>query len=162
MTHRVFSRNAASSRAIPVDKLIKRVQEHPVRPVYWGKNQKGMQAEEELSDEQRQQAEAVWIEARDAAISFANRLREIGVHKQIANRLIEPWMPITIIWTATEFGNFFNLRCHKAAQPEIRKLADMAADLYYSHDPRPVDYDEWHLPLIQEDEWGLDVELLKK
>lgn len=149
MTHRVFSRNSASSRAIPVEKLIQRVVDDPVIPVYWGKNQKGMQAEVELEGKEKEAAIKAWLEARDSAVVQANRLKEMGIHKQLVNRLIEPWMWITVICTATEFGNFFNLRCHKAAQPEIKRLADMLADEYFTHQPTYVPVGGWHLPLLK-------------
>ena len=50
-THRMYSRNAASSRAIPVEKMLTPIEEAPMLPVWWGKNQSGMQAREVLSDE---------------------------------------------------------------------------------------------------------------
>lgn len=162
MTHRVFSRNSASSRAIPVAKLIERVTNDPVVPVYWGKNQKGMQADEELTSEQQEQALAVWLEARDTAISFSQKLMDIGVHKQLANRLIEPWMFITVICTATDYGHMFNLRYDRNAQPEIQKLAAMMVEQYYSNEPKDLAVGEWHLPLILPDEMSLAIDVLKK
>lgn len=149
MTHRVFSRNSASSRAIPIEKLIQRVVDDPVIPVYWGKNQKGMQAAAELEGEEQEAAIKAWLEARDSAVAQANRLKEMGIHKQLVNRLIEPWMWITVIVTATEWGNFFNLRCHKDAQPEIRRIADMWVDDYFTHQPTYVPVGGWHLPLLK-------------
>lgn len=149
MTHRVFSRNSASSRAIPVEKLIQRVIDDPVIPVYWGKNQKGMQAEVELEGEEKEAAIKAWLEARDSAVDQALRLHAMGIHKQLVNRLIEPWMWITVIATATEFGNFFNLRCHKAAQPEIKRMADLLVDEYFTHQPNYVPVGGLHLPLLK-------------
>ena len=148
MTHRAFSRNAASSRAIPIEKMIQRVTEDPAEPVHWGKNQKGMQANEELDDWSRETARATWFHARDAAVDHAQTLVRLGVHKQIVNRLLEPWMWITVIVSATDYGNYFNLRCHKDAQPEFRRLAEMMWDAYSNSEPRLVQTGDWHLPLI--------------
>jgi thymidylate synthase ThyX len=152
MTHRMFSRNAASSRAIPIEKMIERVTQDPAMPVHWGKNQKGMQAEEELDGTELFAAKFDWLVARDNAVESAEKMLEYGVHKQIVNRLLEPWMWITVICSATEYGNFFNLRCHKDAQPEIRKLADMMAEAYFSATPKTLEYGQWHTPLIMDDE----------
>lgn len=161
MTHRVFSRNSASSRAIPIEKLIERVIEDPVIPVWWGKNQKGMQANEELTPEEQARAVLRWLNARDEAVGQARSLAALGVHKQLVNRLIEPWMWITVICTATDWGNFFNLRCHPAAQPEIRKIAEMMRDIYYGSEPTYVPTGGWHLPLLRDQDRELPIEQQK-
>lgn len=147
-THRVFSRNAASSRAIPVQKLIDQVLQDPVLPVWWGKNQAGMSAREELTGAERDAAEAAWLKSRDDAVSNARALLDIGMHKQIVNRLLEPWMWVTNILTASEFSNFFALRCHPDAQPELKHIADMMAELYALHTPKQLMEGEWHMPLV--------------
>lgn len=162
MTHRVFSRNAASSRAIPVQKIMERVMNDPAMPVYWGKNQKGMQAEVELTPEEIEQAKKAWLLGRFDAIKKAEELLNIGIHKQIANRVMEPWMFITVICTGTDFGNFFNLRCHKDAQPELQKIAYMMEELYYKNEPRKLKNGEWHIPLIFSEDEDLDIETKKK
>jgi thymidylate synthase ThyX len=164
MTHRLFSRNAASSRAIPVKKLIERIKNDPAMPVYWGKNQSGMQAAEELSAEGILEAKADWLEHRDKTIEVVEYLiQKYNLHKQIANRLLEPWMYITVILTATEFGNWFNLRCHKDAQPEIKHLADMMDAAYVAHKPEEKYWGEWHIPFVRFDEWEDNtLEVLKK
>ena len=158
-THRVFSRNSASSRAIPVSKMIERVENDPFEPVYWGKNQKGMQAQEELSDKPdpgwgyspRVRAQQQWHQARLAAIDVVKRMQQpdIDLHKQIANRLLEPWLFHTVIVTATEWDNFWGLRCHPDAQPEIRKAAELMREAIGASEPRSIDYEAWHLPLIE-------------
>lgn len=156
-THRVFSRNSASSRAIPVEKMLKRVVEDPFIPVYWGKNQKGMQASEELSDvidEQgtspRGRALTGWLHARDNAVETVKRfqLPDIDLHKQIANRLLEPWLFHTVIVTSTEWGNWDGLRTHRDAQPEIRKIAVNMTDERAANTPKLLADHEWHLPLV--------------
>ncbi len=150
-THRMFSRNSASSRAIPVEKMIKRVIDDPFVPTYWGKNQPGMQAAEELDDMAAETARETWLSARDSAVRHVRSLIGPGteVHKQIANRLLEPFMYHTCIVTATEWENFFALRCHPDAQPEIRKIAVMVRDLYLDNFPTKLYSGEWHRPLIQ-------------
>ena len=152
-THRMFSRNSASSRATPVLQQLIRLEENPFVPIYWGKNQKGMQAHEELSPEHQEIAEAIWLKARDDATKHARDLLDIGVHKQIANRLLEPFMWHTTIVTATEWSNFYALRANPDAQPEIRTIAEMMQQVHAQSTPRLLERDQWHLPLIQPDEY---------
>jgi hypothetical protein len=147
MTHRMFSRNSASSRAIPIEKLIQRVIDDPVLPVWWGKNQPGMQAVGELQGLSLRQAKCHWLIARDQAVLRAQTLKRWGVHKQIVNRLLEPWTWIAVIVSATEYENWFHLRAHKDAQPEIRHLAEMMLPLYRETQPQALKAGEWHLPL---------------
>lgn len=164
-THRVFSRNSASSRAIPFVKQLERITHDPVIPVHWGKNQPGMQADEELEPELREQAEHNWLIARDYAVLQAQALHQTGVHKQVVNRLLEPFMWQTVIVTATEWSNFFALRANPDAQPEIRVIAEMIRELYWEHQPTSLAPGQWHLPLIQSDEigWALEnIELAKQ
>ena len=155
MTHRVFSRNAASSRAIPIDKMIEQVEQNPAMPVWWGRNQSGMQAREELNEAEKLAARCTWLAARNEAVLKARELQRIGAHKQIVNRLIEPWMWITVLISSTEWENFFALRTHEDAQPEIREIAQMIEASLISTEPRHLQQDEWHLPLTD------DIALLK-
>lgn len=145
-THRMFSRNAASSRAIPTKRIIDQVENDPVIPVYWGKNQSGMQAYAELSPSDQAVAETVWLQARDNAVFKAKEMLSLGVHKQIVNRLLEPWMKVSVLVTATEWKNFFKLRCHPAAQPEMQKLAYEIRDAIDASVPAFLNPGEWHLP----------------
>ena len=151
-THRMFSRNSASSRAIPVKKMLERVINDPFLPVYWGKNQKGMQASEELSPEAKALALEQWLLARDNAVNVVKVLQEphIDLHKQIANRLLEPFLWHTVIVTSTEWENFWGLRCNKEAQPEIRIIAEMMRWEYNASVPMHLSFDQWHLPLVSE------------
>lgn len=127
-THRMFSRNSASSRAIPFEKMVKSVQENPFIPIAWQKDHKGMQGIEYLNKEESKKAETIWLYALQDAIQKAKGLNtgkwnlnqngfedvytyEISVTKQLCNRLLEPFMWHTVIITATEFSNFFALRC---------------------------------------------------
>jgi len=147
-THKMISKNSASSRALPIEKQLKKVIENPVIPVHWGKNQKGMQAEEELNEEEKAEAIKLWLKARDNAVEQASLLMKANVHKQITNRILEPFMWHTVICSATEWMNFFGLRCHKDAQPEIRKIAIMMYRLYAQCEPVGFNYGQWHLPLV--------------
>lgn len=170
MTHRVFSRNSASSRAIPNSKMLKMIEEDPVIPVWWGKNQSGMQANEELDPIKRRAAEEVWLEARTVMLGYGRKLSELGAHKQIVNRLTESWMWITVLVTATEFDNFFALRTSQdehpdpdsvlfnrgfdpefPAQPEIQKIARSMWEAYHAQ-PTKVEIGYYHLPYITEEE----------
>ncbi len=169
MTHRLFSRNAASSRAIPIEKMIQRVIDDPAMPVWWGKNQPGMQAVAELDSDHRKAAEKSWLMARDWAVDAARKLADLGVHKQITNRVIEPWMHITVILSGTNFDNFWHLRDTwpvgqppGPAQPEFAFLVREMRMLYDSNVPVPKKHGEWHLPLIQEDESSIDIKDLIK
>jgi thymidylate synthase ThyX len=154
MTHRVFSRNASSSRAIPVERLIEDLKRDPVMPVFWGSNKPGMQAGEELQGGDKIEAQDIWLEARDDAIFAAKELIRLGLHKQIANRILEPWCHINVVVTATEWDNFFALRCHPDAQPEMRVLAEAIRDARDASKPKPVGQGEWHLPYITESDYG--------
>lgn len=169
MTHRMFSKNAASSRAIPIEKMIEAVKTNPATPVWWGKNQSGMQAKEELDNiiksillesysgpygrylvdtrvTPMEYAKGMWLEARDDAVKHVRSLNFVGLHKQIANRLLEPWFNIRIILSGTEFTNFFALRAHPDAQPEIQELAYKMLDAYNASEPKSLNVGEWHIP----------------
>jgi thymidylate synthase ThyX len=148
MTHRMFSRNAASSRAIPTEKLIARITLDPATPVWWGKNQSGMQAREELTDDARHAAMKQWLDMCGVAVEGVRELERIGLHKQVSNRPLEAWMFITVIVTATEWGNFFALRDHADAQPELAACVTKAHVLYRSSQPRALASGEWHLPYV--------------
>lgn len=147
-THRVFSRNTASSRAIPVKTRCDYIEANPFVPDAFGKNQKGMQSDELLDPEANAKAEAIWREALADSLKHARRLAEVGVHKQYANRLTEPFSWVTQIVTSTEWDNYFNLRCHKDAQPEIQVAARLMRDAMQNSTPVKLLENEWHLPLV--------------
>lgn len=155
-THRAFclAGDMALEFDLPVEKMIQRVIDDPVIPVEWGKNQPGMQAREVLSDEPRKMAEDQWLTTRDAAVAQARILIRLGVHKQIVNRLIEPWMYTTVLITATAraYRHFFALRCHPDAQPEMRAAAEAMRSAYESSTPRRLEYAEWHMPYLQSED----------
>lgn len=164
MTHRVFSRNASSSRAIPVERLIQDILDDTAMPLHWGKNQPGMQAREEhrapvripaqpdtfmLEDATREKA---WFAARDAAVRQARLFDDAGYHKQIVNRLLEPFSHINVVVTATEWDNFFALRDHPDAQPEIQVLARAIKQAMKASIPTRLKNNDWHLPYITEED----------
>lgn len=205
-THRVFSRNSASSRAIPVSKQIRKIIEHPFVPEKFGTNIPGMQAGEPLSGANHDAAVREWLHGRsrmvqtalglilgsdkvdklsgvrsdirlpfdvdnpetrasieDALLEYEAALRHknrgdtegfdyLNVHKEIANRVLEPVSWHTVIVTATEWSNFFALRTHSDAQPQIQHISLLAQGVYNSSVPRLVREGEYHLPLVQEDE----------
>jgi len=161
-THRLFSRNSASSRAIPIEKMLKLVMEDPYIPERWGKNGKGMQDHGEFSQEEQRAAEVVWLSAREAAVNHVKILLEHGVHKQTTNRLLEPFMWHTVIVTATEWDNFFSQRCHDAAHPAIRRTAEAMRDAMTESVPKQLGYFGWHLPYIQPEDEDLLLQVRKE
>ena len=146
MTHRMFSRSASSSRAIPVSKMIDQVRNDLAIPIHWGKNQAGMKAREEVMFPTI--AEDIWKYEAGRAVDVAYQLKDCDLHKQIVNRVLEPFSHIKVIVTATEWDNFFNLRLHKDAQPEMQQLAiRMQEAMNYSY-PQELKPGEWHLPYL--------------
>jgi thymidylate synthase ThyX len=153
-THRVFSRNSASSRAIPFEKMVKMVEEDPFIPIAWQKDHRRMQGTEYLDPNKKYVWEEIhsaikaqflegfenedrsqmlelfdryvsdlfnsnspltvvgwWLKIKDMVVASAIILYGFGVTKQLCNRLLEPFMWHTALVTATEFDNFFKLRC---------------------------------------------------
>lgn len=174
MTHRVFSRNARSSRAVPISKILEEVRVDPFIPRYWGRNQKGMQAGEEnntkvmiplrlergdwaepgpdidsLVDHTREEA---WLHARDEAVKAAEAFANAGYHKQLVNRLLEPFMWIDTLITSTHWKNFFALRDHKDAEPHFRDLAHLAKEVFSKSEPTLLRNGQWHTPFIKDEE----------
>lgn len=150
MTHRMISKNASSSRAIPVAKFIDAIKHEPAMPNSFSKNCKGMQAQKSIDNQD--EAVKVWLEARDAMMGFVQKLSDLGVHKQHANRLLEPFQHITVVATATDWANFFSLRCHPDAQPEFQSLAKLMWEKYSTQSPLELIPGEWHLPFINADD----------
>jgi thymidylate synthase ThyX len=148
MTHRMLSRNAASSRAIPISISIRNVDEEPFVPEVFGSHQKGMVEGEPLSEADQNLARHLWLGARDAALDYARGLEGMKVYKGLVNRLLEPFSWITVILTATDWGNYLALRTAKDAQAEIRKVSTMMRDLYESSEPQELGEGEWHMPLV--------------
>lgn len=144
-THRAFSRNLSSSRAIPTAKIIKQVIDDPAIPIHWGKNKSGMQATEEIAS-----CEAIWLHARDNAVRTAEEMASEGLHKQVVNRVLEPFMKVTAVISVTLEGliNFLNLRDHKDAQPEIQAMARGMRDEWEAGGKQELSEGEWHIPYL--------------
>lgn len=149
MTHRVFSRNASSSRAIPVTKMIDQVRKAPAMPIHWGKNQPGMQANAELEGKELQFTQEAWQVAAECVADIANGMSQAGAHKQIANRILEPFQFISVVVTSTEWDNFWELRDDKDAQPEIHLLARMMRLVMNASEPTLLMPGEWHIPYVK-------------
>lgn len=147
-THRRFSRNSASSRAIPVHKQINRVLKWPFVPMAFGTKQPGMSAGDDLLGLKAWVARQLWLKSRYAAVGAAKALDKLGVHKSWANRLLEPWLWHTVIVTSSAWENFFALRIDEGAQPEIRKIAEMMQYALLDSFPVKLNPGEWHLPLV--------------
>lgn len=145
-THRMISKNSASSRAIPLSKIIKSVKENPFIPSKWLKSHTGMQGFEEISDINQKNAITEWLLARDNAIKHAIQLDSLGVTKQICNRLLEPFLCHKCICTGTEWENFFALRAHPDAEIHIQELAHKMLDAYNQSKPKQLKAGEWHIP----------------
>ncbi len=148
MTHRVFSRNASSSRAIPVPRLIQDVLDDPAFPIRWTSNKPGMQGGEELTGDQLFHAN-VWMQAAlDIAVKAARGMHDAGASKQLINRVLEPFCHINVVVTATDWDNFFALRCHPMAEPHMEMLANAMRDARAASDPTPLKLGQWHLPYV--------------
>lgn len=156
-THRRFSRNSASSRAIPVKKMLDKVRNQPFIPEKVAFNQAGMQGSIYFDGDSLTEVQSIWLSARDAAIYHAERLLALNVHKQTANRLLEPFLYHTAIISSTEWENFFRQRrsIYGMAQPEMGELADCIYDAINKSVPVRLRYGQWHTPYIQEDEFDL-------
>lgn len=147
MTHRCFSRNAASSRAIPFDKMKEQLTAVPVR---FGAANRGMQdtGEEFIADVYGISHEHAWDEAKKDALHWATAFYEAGYHKQIYNRLTEPFQMIKTIVTSTEMDNFFWLRNDTAADPTLQELARVMLEVSDNSEPTLLRCGEWHLPYV--------------
>jgi thymidylate synthase ThyX len=164
-THRAVSKNVSSSRAIPVARLMAQIKDAPFVPAAFGANQRGMQASDALDAEKQEAAKAAWMSSHAAAIEAVTKLSELNVHKQWANRLIEPFMYATAVATASEYGwaNFFGLRCSPLAQPEMKELACKMLKAYVDSTAVVLKPNDWHLPYVtsaERDAYGID-DLLK-
>ena len=149
-THRMLSKNSASSRAIPVKTMHEHMRQTPAQPVHWGKNQPGMQANVELVDNDLADAKFMWQRAQQDAMHWAQQMAErVGLHKQVANRITEPWMIMKTVISGTEWANFWWLRAHADAQPEIHELAVKMWDELNSSVPLLLQPGEWHLPYVK-------------
>lgn len=196
-THRMFSRNSGSSRAIPVAKTIREIVEDPYVPHKVGVNQSGMQAKEYYlpGSKEYDQFLETYLEDRDHAVitatsflvgrgatselrseyistgnlnleildylldGYTQRLKtktltpqDLNVHKQHANRILEPYMWHTAIMTSNDYWNFIALRHHEDADPAIEGFAQKLEEAWLNSTPKVIPVGGWHLPLVQPDE----------
>lgn len=145
-THRMLSRNSASSRAIPFAKMLEMVKKDPFIPIRWMKEHKGMQGTEYWTEEESKDLISWWLKARDEACLNAQILNTTGVTKQVCNRLLEPFMWHTCICTGTDWENFFALRAHPEAEIHIQELAHRMLEAYNESSPKQLKPGEWHIP----------------
>jgi hypothetical protein len=169
MTHRALSKNSMSSRAVPVKKMLSQVWNDPALPVHWGRNRPGMQAKEELQGFRLWLVQRLWALAGRLMCCIVWWLDKLELHKQVANRLLEPWQWMHVVLTGTEFDNFFELRRHADAQPEFRVLANAMWDVMsieaMSRNGVTIrhltintgKYTDWHLPFIGIDEMSDEI-----
>ena len=154
MTHRVFSRNAGSSRARPSKAIIEQVAHDPWGPIVWGLNEPGMQANNLADIDVEMQSLWSWRNIAKRAANSATVLLNLGLHKQIVNRVLEPFTYIDVVVTATDYANWFALRLDKDAQPEIQQLAQAMKDAMDASKPVLLNPGEWHLPYITTNDYA--------
>lgn len=150
LTHRAFSRNTASSRAIPIKKMIWEAEEDPAMPIYWTANEPGMQGYTLLEGVDKQEAIDEWLFARDDAVKHAYRLAAIGCHKQVANRLLGPYIHTTAVISATEWMNFLLVRLHSSTEPHMRDLAFAINEAHNDAVVKKIEPGVWHLPFVSD------------
>ena len=149
MTHRMLSKNSSSSRAIPVNKMLNQIEDNMATPVYWGKNKSGMQAVEEVQGLEKDMSQLEWKNAYYKAKESVEWMVETpNLHKQVPNRLSEPFQMMKVVITGTDWGNFFNLRIHPDAQPEICMLAYKMYKAMEDSEPQLLKGEQWHLPYV--------------
>lgn len=156
LVHRAFSRNAMSSRAVPVARMLELVDKTPAVPIHWGRNQSGMQSNGEIntpviigSVKAVMTREEAWDCAKNAVVNIAKSFSTSGYAKELVNRLLEPHQLVKVLVTATEWDNFFHLRLHKDAQPEIQELARVMKAAMQDSEPEVLQAGEWHLPYVE-------------
>lgn len=152
-THRILSKNSASSRAIPVEKVIEAVRNNPAMPVHWGKNQPGMSAREELTGRELEIVQDMWRTAARNAAQAAETMSHYGAHKQVANRILEPFQWMKTVITGTDWDNFFHLRKHPDADPNINALAEVMWLALQDAPCVTLKPGDWHMPYFGDGYW---------
>lgn len=148
MTHRSLSKNSSSSRAIPIQKMLDQIESNMAIPIYWGKNKSGMQAVEEVSKFDEAKSVLNWERSFNYTKERVLDMVDDGLHKQVPNRLTEPFQMMKVVVTGTDWGNFFNLRIHKDAQPEICMLAYKMYKVMEESKPYELKDGKYHLPYV--------------
>lgn len=155
VVHNCFSRNSSSSRAIPIQKVIDMVNTNPAMPVSFGRNQPGMQAKEELQGEDFNDAVELWKLSAYSAVNLAKAMKDMGLHKQVVNRILEPYQFMKVCITSTNWNNWFELRNHSDADPTIKELAEVMLEAMNSSNIDILKSDDWHIPFV---DFSRDVE----
>lgn len=150
-TARMLAKNSASSRAIPVKTILDQIRNNPAMPVWWGKNQAGMSAREELDDTAKATARDLWkLAAEVAATMSEDILQETNLHKQLTNRITEFAQRMKTVISGTEWENLWWLRDHDDAQPEFHELARVMREALAKSSPTSLKKGEWHLPYVDQ------------
>jgi len=157
-THRNFSRNGASSRAIPVAKSIETLFANPFTPIHFGQNKAGMTADNEVDKTTKATAKCAWDFAARNAIDSAKTLNSLGIHKQVTNRVLEPFSYMRMVVSATEWDNFFWLRLHEDADPHINELARVMLFALQESVPTALQHGDYHVPFFGEGFWTPAIE----
>lgn len=144
LTHRMFARNASSSRARPFKDMVREVMESPYVPEVFTAEKRGMQGGEPIADQIL--SSSCWNRAMGYAVGQAESLHHRGVHKSICNRLLEPFGWITTLITGTHWQHFFNLRDHEDAEPAMQKTARLIREAIEGSVPRETPVGGWHAP----------------
>jgi len=150
--HRILSSNTESNRAVPIKKKDRKLVENPYHPDQWGTNQSGMQAGKPLTGLKAKLADLVWFCSMHSQRFWANLLNLLGVHKEIVNRLTEPFQMVDVVLTGTQWFNFFELRTSEKAQPEIRKVARLMLEAYHKCSAYSISDGGLHLPYVTHEE----------
>ena len=148
-TMRAISKNSSSSRAIPVSKMLEHTKNINLKPVYFGSKKSGMQAGDELVGEDLHYAKSTWESALHSMVHSAKILDGCGVAKEVCNRLVEPFQLVKVVCTATDWDNFFNLRLHPDADPNICMLAYKMHEAMQDSEPKELKVGKWHLPYVE-------------
>ena len=150
MTHRMLSKNAASSRAVPGASVEASILANPARPIHWGENEPGMKASKSLDPMKIESAVALWDASMNSAVAFARAAGPNGIngHKQWVNRITENYTFTKQVISGTEWENLWWLRDHGDAQPEFRELTRCAREAYSISVPVNLKPGQWHLPYV--------------
>lgn len=146
--HRICSFSVKSSRATPVQKYIDEIRSKPWGPEFWGLNQKGMTPEQEADSKVIDVCKYVWCTSADSACMMAESLQRMNIHKQVINRLLEPYMYTEMVISATDWANFWKLRIAPDAQAEIYTLAKEMKKQYDESSPVLLHNGEFHMPYV--------------
>lgn len=154
LTHRALSRNASSTRAIPLRKMAQRVRQDMARPTDFKRAQSGMVANDSLPADVQTQLKAIWERAGLGALEAQQEMGDLGASKQDANAVLLPFIHVQAIVSSTQWDNFWRLRDNPQAKPDFALLARKMRLAYESalETAQRLEPGEWHLPMIMEAE----------